>query len=141
MPKMKKSVYILLFILVGALFFMLYRHGTQKKIWSENTPLSEFMIGKWKGETTIDDGSKIYLAKFQVNFINQNRLEYCSEYPGDYSCSRYTYKLIGDNIFDLESDRSFKRWKISRDGDQLLVCMSTDPMKYCVDFTRDNSFW
>src|SRR3972149_8049743 len=141
---MKKFAYVLLLILMCVLFFILYNSRTQKKDWSENIPLSEFMIGKWKGEITIDNGSMIYLAKFQLKFKNKNKLEYCSEYLDNYSCSKHTYHLVRDNIFELENDRGNQEWKISRDGDNLLICMSTNPIDKdnCnIIFTRDDSFW
>jgi len=133
---MKKSIYILLFILVGALFFMLYRHGTQKKIWSENTPLSEFMIGKWKSSKSMSDIDGSFLQEYHLEFLNQNKLKLCIK-TRELFCDDYTYQLISDSTFSIESDRDKRgQWNISRRGDDLWICIKYSD---CLLFTRDDS--
>lgn len=139
---MKKYIILLLLILMGTSLYLIYKN-TQKKDRGENVPLSEFMLGKWKGEITVNNGTMIYVTKYQLEFVNESKFELCNEYLNNYGCGEYTYQAISDNMFEVESKRTSGKWKISRDGNNLLVCMNTNSIDkdICIPFSRDDSWW
>lgn len=141
---MKKLIFVLLlFLTIGFLTAMLYINSGQENQWNDSTPLSDFVIGKWKGQITINNGTQTYIAKYWLKFINKNKLKFCGEYANNYSCSEHSYFQIRDDIFRLENERANNEWKITRDGKNLIVCTSTKPIDKdsCIPFTRDDSWW
>jgi hypothetical protein len=146
--KMKKIAYVVLLILMGMLVFLVLNNLPQKKYWDENTPLPEFMIGRWKGDLPMYYGDGAIVIKYQLKSTKQNRFKICHVEPADSSCEEYTYQLISDNVFKLVSDDVIRggiiqEWRISRNGDNLVICMNPNPLEntYCITFIRDDSIW
>jgi len=133
-----RKVHLLILSLICMLLFCSSCNNDHFTNFDQNTPISEFMRGKWRAERQNSDIYGSYQEEFFVKFINARTLKFCSKEPVEQFCDNFRYTSIMDNLFLVENERTKGGyWTISRNNGNLQICIWEE--NNCVIFIRDTS--
>jgi hypothetical protein len=134
---MKNNRYMLVSFCI--LFLLSGCGNTRINNYNENTPITTFILGKWRFSHQINDLTGTYQEEYFVKFGNRGKLMFCHKTPYDTSCGKFVYAHITNNQVSLENKRALNgKWQLERQGDNLEICFLND-IGECYVFTRDIS--
>jgi hypothetical protein len=129
---MKKPSFIIVFLFLG-LSACINPIRAEKNV----SPINQLLEGKWNatGNKVINNVS--YLTEFNVNFLSNSKLKYCSKSLNSSFCEEFTYQYLDENTYLVENERAQDgKWIIQSVDETLLICIWTDDS--CYEFIREN---
>ncbi len=106
--------------------------------YDENTPITTFMLGKWRATRQTSDIYGSYQEDNFVKFMKNGKMMYCHREPIEPFCTDFSYRYLGEGLLAIENNRITEgEWVISRKGDDLQICIWNSIN--CFNFLRDNS--
>jgi hypothetical protein len=98
--------------------------------------LSDFMIGKWIGSEQVTDSHGTYNKAYQIEYVNPRKLVFQMSSPYGGFSEKFEYEFTAEDRILVQNDRAEGgEWVVSRDNDDLLVCIWVNTP--CIKFTRE----
>lgn len=105
---------------------------------SDSMLLSDFIIGQWNSAIQVSDIHGSYTKTYHVEFISTDKLSLQMSSPYNGINAKFDYEFINPSTILVENKRAQGgTWDISRDKENLLICIWSDSNN-CMVFTRDN---